>query len=208
MKASPARSSPFLRNLQKYTIFAMFLKHIGMKKIVLYCSSVEDLPRDWQEAAKTVGKWIGEHSLSLVYGGVHSGLMRIAAEAAREAGADVVGVVPARRRDAASPLNTVVVPTSDLNDRKGVMQMLGDAFVVLPGGYGTLDEFTTSFSYLNFTRQQRPIIIYNPDEVFDPVLEQLRRMVAMGLMPKANLEILHETHDLTELLHALEDHAL
>lgn len=71
------------------------------------------------------------------------------------------------------------------------MQLLSDAFVVLPGGYGTLDEFTTSFSYINFTRQMgKHIIIYNPDGLYDPLLEQLQKMVAVGLMSRERLDVL------------------
>lgn len=175
-----------------------------MIKIVVYCSSVEDLPQYWQESAVVTGRWIGSHGGQLIYGGVNSGLMRITAQAAKEAGANVVGIVPARRRAQASPLNDTVVPTSDLNDRKGVMQMLGDIFVILPGGYGTLDEFTTSFSYLNFTRAKRPMIIYNIDGIFDPLLSQLNLMADKGLMPRENLDILTVASTVEELSKALD----
>lgn len=160
-------------------------------KIAVYCSSVDGLPAEWQESARVTGRWIGEHGFSLVYGGVDAGLMRIVAEAAKSAGGQVVGVVPMRRRDEAWPHNDVQVPACDLNDRKGTMQLLGDVFVVLPGGYGTLDEFTTSFSYINFTRQMgKRIIIYNPGGLYDPLLEQLRKMVAVGLMSHERLDVL------------------
>lgn len=172
--------------------------------IAVYCSSMENLPAQWQVCARTVGEWIGRHGASLVYGGVNSGLMKVVAQATKKNGGKVVGVVPARRRYDASPLNDVKVPTSDLNDRKGVMQMLGDAFVVLPGGYGTLDEFTTSFSYLNFTHQPKPIILYNPGGIYDPLLEQLRRMVDLGLMTPDKIEIIHAVPTDEQLIETLD----
>lgn len=168
-------------------------------RIVVYCSSVDNLPEQWQQAAAEVGAWTASIGACLVYGGVHSGLMHIAAQAAKDGGGEVVGIVPARRLRHASPLNDIKVPTSDLNDRKGVMQMLGDAFIVLPGGYGTLDEFTTSFSYLNFTRQKRPIIIVNLDGIFDPIMSQFALMVERGLMQEHAMSLLTEVKTLEEL---------
>lgn len=158
--------------------------------IAVYCSAVPDLPEHWQEGARTTGRWIGEHKATLVYGGVDAGLMTTVARATHEAGGRVVGVVPTRRREWASPYNDIVVPTSDLNERKGTMQLLADAFVVLPGGYGTLDEFSTSFSYINFTDQpDKHIVLYNADGLYDPLLEQLRRMVDAGLLRPSALDI-------------------
>lgn len=176
-----------------------------MLKVVVYCSSVDNLPDAWRQGAIRTGQWIGRNKAQLVYGGVDSGLMKITAAATKDAGGTVVGIVPARRRNMASPLNDVVVPTSDLNDRKGVMQMLGDIFVVLPGGYGTLDEFTTSFSYLNFTQvSSRPIIIYNASGLFNPLLTQLKVFVDNGLMPAENLDIITVANTPDELVKALD----
>ena len=173
--------------------------------IAVYCSAADNLPRPWQQAAEALGAWIGQHDATLVYGGVDAGLMAVVARAAKEAGAKIAGIVPMRRKNSASPLNDVLVPTSDLNDRKGVMQMLGDAFVVLPGGYGTLDEFTTSFSYLNFTGQDKPIVIFNPDNLFDHLLAQLHVMAERGLMDPAKLEKIHVATDVDTMLTTLEN---
>lgn len=163
-------------------------------KIAVYCSSVENLPAKWIEAAEVTGRWIGSHGAQMVYGGVDAGLMTVAARACKEAGGTVVGVVPWRRADRASQLNDVRVPASDLNDRKGVMQLLSDAFVVLPGGYGTLDEFATSFSYINFTHHRdKRIIIYNPDGLYDNLLAQLDVFIENGLMDSDRLDILEVT---------------
>ena len=171
--------------------------------VVVYCSSAENLPPDWQAAAAATGRWIGEHGVQLIYGGVSRGLMEIVAEAAHSAGGRVVGVVPARRFSAASALSDVTVPTNDLSDRKGTMHILGDVYVALPGGYGTLDELASTFAYLNFTRQSRPVIVFNPDGIYDPILQQYARMAAVGLMPKAALDLIVEVHSVAELTAAL-----
>ena len=172
--------------------------------IVVFCSSADGLAADWQAAAEAVGRWIGANGHQLVYGGVDAGLMRTLALSARGAGASVAGVVPVRRRDMASQANSVLVPASDLNDRKGMMQILGDVFVVLPGGYGTLDEFASAFAYLNFSGQKRPVVIFNPDGFYDPLLQQLVRMASLGLMPRQNMDIITEARTAQELIAALD----
>lgn len=175
-------------------------------KIAVYCSSVENLPASWVEGAVVTGRWIATHGAQLVYGGVDAGLMTDTARACKEAGGTVVGVVPWRRADRASSLNDVRVPASDLNDRKGVMQLLADAFVVLPGGYGTLDEFATSFGYINFTHHRdKCIILYNPDGLYDHLLAQLHTFIEKGLMDADRMDILTVVSTPEELVQALDD---
>ena len=174
-------------------------------KIAVYCSSMDNQPENWQEGARAVGTWIGENGFQLVYGGVDAGLMCVAAKACKNAGGTVVGIVPTRRANQASPFNDVRVPTADLNDRKGVMQLLSDTFVVLPGGYGTLDEFAASFGYINFTmRRDKRVILFNPDGVFDHLLAQLRHFVDCGLMSPRPLETLIVATTVDALIQALE----
>ncbi len=174
-------------------------------KIAVYCSAAENLPAHWQKGAEIVGNWIGKHNAQLVYGGVNAGLMTVTARACKDAGGTVVGVVPQRRSSQASPLNDVRVPTSDLNDRKGVMQLLADAFIVLPGGYGTLDEFATSFSYINFNlHRDKRIIIYNPDGLYDHLLAQLNKFVELKLMDAERLDILRIATSHEQLIEYLE----
>lgn len=175
-------------------------------KIAVYCSSMDTLPEKWAAGASVTGRWIADHGAEMVYGGVDAGLMTIAARACKEAGGKVVGVVPWRRADRASELNDVRVSTSDLNERKGVMQLLADAFVVLPGGYGTLDEFATSFSYINFTHHRdKRIILYNPDGLYDNLIEQLHVFVKHGLMDSDRLDILDVVTEPDQIAVALDN---
>lgn len=173
--------------------------------IAVYCSAAAGLPEHWQEGARVTGDWIGLRKATLVYGGVDAGLMTTVSRATHMAGGRVVGVVPTRRREWACEYNDIVVPTSDLNERKGTMQLLADAFVVLPGGYGTLDEFSTSFSYINFTDQpDKHIVLYNPDSLYDPLLEQLRRMVDAGLLRPEAMDILTVVTEPAAIAEALD----
>lgn len=175
--------------------------------IALYCSSKDKLPEAWQQAAAAFGRWMGRHKATLVYGGVDRGLMRIAAAAAHAAGASVTGIVPVRRRTLASPLNDLTLPVLDLAERKAGIELLADAFVVLPGGYGTIDELTSAFARMNFTGAVKPIFILNPDGLYDPLLQQFHRMAACGLMDAALCSRLRPVADSDGLIAALENFA-
>ena len=174
-------------------------------KIAVYCSSAENLPESWVECARVVGRWIASHGAQLVYGGVDAGLMKVTAQACKESGGKTVGVVPQRRMSKKSPLNDMYIPTTDLNERKSIMQLLADAFVVLPGGYGTLDEFATAFSYINFTGQQKKrIIIFNPNGLYDHLLAQLDVMIERGLMSADRLEHIMAVNRVEDIETALD----
>ncbi len=178
---------------------------ITKMKIAVYCSATDNLPAHWQESARIVGEWIGRHNAQLIYGGVDAGLMTITARACRKAGGTVVGVIPPRRRALASPLNNVCINAPDLNERKSTMQLLSDLFVVLPGGYGTLDELINAFSYINFTQQLgKYVIVYNADGLYNHFLAQLEVMVEHGLMPPQLLNTLKVVDTLDKLSATLD----
>lgn len=173
-------------------------------KIAVYCSAASQLPQEWIDDARTLGTWIGTHNAQLIYGGVEAGLMTVVATAAKEAGGRIVGVVPVRRLDKASPLADIKISAADLCERKSAMQMLADTFVVLPGGYGTLDELISTFAQINFTDRGLPIILCNTDGLFDPVLAQLALFVERGLMDAGCMDVLHVARSIEELTAILD----
>lgn len=175
-------------------------------KIAVYCSASENLAPGWIDAARRLGAWIGATGATLVYGGVDAGLMRVVARAASDAGAgSIVGVVPAKRSGMASPFNDVVVPAEDLADRKSVMQLMADVFVVLPGGYGTLDEFLSALAFIRFNGlRDKSIILYNPGGLYDPLLRQFDDLIACGLMDPACLDSVCIVSSSDELIDRLD----
>lgn len=175
-------------------------------KIAVYCSASENLDPAWIDAARRLGAWIGGAGATLVYGGVDAGLMRVVAREVSDAGgATIVGVVPAKRSDMASPLNDVVVPAEDLADRKSAMQLMSDVFVILPGGYGTLDEFLSALAFIRFNGlRDKSIILYNPGGLYDPLLRQFDGLIACGLMDRACLDSVCIVSSSDELIDRLD----
>lgn len=144
-------------------------------KIVVYCSSRENLDSPFEITAKTVGEWIGKNSHTLVYGGVNAGMMHIVAHSAKLAGAKVVGVIPERFEHRADELNDELILTSDLSDRKAVMIDIGDMFIVLPGGIGTIDEWMATLSQLVVEEDEhRKIIVVNINGIYDNLINQIK----------------------------------
>lgn len=174
-------------------------------RIAVYCSSFDNLPPSWQESARAVGDWIGANHAELVYGGVDLGLMHTVAEATKAAGGAVCGVVPLRRADHAYPANDVNIMAAGLTDRKNTMQLLADVFVMLPGGYGTLDEFASAFAMINFSNlSHKRIVMFNPDGLYDHLLAQLDVMVERGVMNPSRMAPLHVATTVAELTQTLD----
>ena len=146
-------------------------------KIAVYCSSRGDLPQEVVDFATMAGNWIGRNGHTLVYGGVKAGLMHVTAEAVKAAGGRVVGVIPELFKHRADPLCDELLLARDLNDRKSQMIALSDAFIVLPGGLGTVDEWISTLSQFTVDRTfTKPIIVCNHDNMFHSLAEQLAQI--------------------------------
>ncbi len=178
------------------------------KNIVVYCSSRENLPQEYRESAARLGEWIGGKGYTMVYGGVHAGLMCIAAQATHDNGGKVVGVIPEMFLYRRSELNDELIVTKDLNDRKSRMIELGDVYVVLPGGIGTLDEWVATLSHNLSAGIYKKLLIVNMNGVFDAQYKQLEDSASspfahgdiMGRMVVVSnaYEMLEKIEELTE----------
>lgn len=146
--------------------------------IVVYCSSRADLGAEYEVIATSLGKWIGENGHTLVYGGVYAGLMHTVAKSSHDAGAHVVGVVPEIFSHRVDEVCDEVILTANLNERKGKMIEIGDIFVVLPGGIGTIDEWISTLSDIMVMETRdasadRPIVVVNHQGMYDAAITQL-----------------------------------
>lgn len=143
------------------------------KNVVVYCSSRENLPQEYKDCAALLGEWIGKNGHNLVYGGVHAGLMSITAQAVHDSGGRVIGVIPKMFLYRRSELNDELITTENLNDRKATMIEMGDVYVVLPGGIGTLDEWVATLSHNLSVGNYNKLLIVNIDGVFDYQWKQI-----------------------------------
>jgi uncharacterized protein (TIGR00730 family) len=163
-----------------------------VRRVAVYCGSADGSDPAFRAEAAALGKAIAEAGMGLVYGGANVGLMGAVADAALAAGAEVVGVLPevlAGREIAHAGLTSLeLVPT--MHERKARMAELADAFLVLPGGYGTLDELMEAVTWAQLRLHTKPCILINTAGYWDRLLSFLDSTVAAGFLNAENRRLL------------------
>jgi uncharacterized protein (TIGR00730 family) len=158
--------------------------------VCVYCGSRAGSRPDYREAAAALGRAIGERGWELVYGGGNVGLMGVVADAALAAGAKVCGVIPdslMRREVGHLGLDDLLV-VDTMHERKQAMAERADAFVAMPGGIGTLEEFFEVWTWRQLAYHQRPIALLNTAGYWDTLLAFLRQAVDEDFLAATQLE--------------------
>jgi uncharacterized protein (TIGR00730 family) len=176
-----------------------------LSAVAVYCASNRGVnPADAATAAAT-GRTLAERGIRLVYGGGHVGLMGVLADAALAAGGEVHGVITRalHDREVAHTGLTRLDLVDTMHERKAVMADAADAFVMLPGGFGTLDEFFEVLTWTQLRIHDKPCGILDVDGFWDPLVTQLDRAVARGLVRPAHREIVVVDDEVGSLLDRL-----
>lgn len=152
-----------------------------MKKLLgvcVFCGSSEGNDPAYAEAARGLGRHIAEAKARLIYGGASIGLMGEVAKAALDAGGEVIGIIPQflRAREIELTNLTELVITPNMHDRKERMHGLADAFVILPGGIGTLEEVLEAMTWSQLGLHRKPIIFVNTKGFWDPLFATFDRV--------------------------------
>ncbi len=155
-------------------------------RITVYCSAKDSIPEEYLALGDELGRWIGEAGHSLVYGGATGGLMTRVSDAAKAAGAKVIGVIPTRIIQAGRRAKNC--DTQHLVDtmaqRKQMMKDLADCFVCLPGSYGTLDEMMDVIASGTVNEHRKPIYILNYKGFYDHLINLTDHMRALAFLPQ------------------------
>ncbi len=173
--------------------------------VCVYCGSRPGENPAFAEAATAVGTWIGRHGGRLVYGGGRSGLMGTVAEATRQAGGRVVGVIPQALVDkelanrACDELHIV----QTMHERKAMMAERSDAFIALPGGIGTFEELFEVWTWRQLGYHDKPLGLLNVAGYYDGLMGFLNHSVASGFMGEWQMGLLHASADAEGLLRTL-----
>ena len=144
-----------------------------MMKICVYCSSSEKVNPLYLETASKLGKMIAEKGYTLVYGGANVGAMKRIASKCKEFGGRVVGVIPKviHEKGLAFEDADELIITENMRERKAMMENLSDAFIVLPGGFGTMEEFFEIFVSKQLGTNRSALIICNINDFYKPLEE-------------------------------------
>jgi uncharacterized protein (TIGR00730 family) len=163
-----------------------------VKRVAVYCGSANGTNPAYLEEAVATGKAIAAAGLGVVYGGASVGLMGAMADAALADGAEVIGVLPQILTGSeiahAGLTRLEIVPT--MHERKARMVKLSDAFLILPGGYGTLDEMLEIVTWKQLRLHAKPCIVINTAGYWDGLLEFLDRAVEAGFLKPENRKLL------------------
>lgn len=175
------------------------------RAVCVYCSSSEAVSPRLREVARAVGTGLAARGWTMVYGGGGVGLMGVTARAALRAGARVTGVIPDKlvERELAMPQLTELIRTRTMRERKQVMDDRSDAFLIMPGGIGTLEELVEMLSLRQLGYHDRPIVVLDTDDFWEPLRAQFRLMAEHKMLyaPMDRLWTYAETVD--EALDAL-----
>jgi uncharacterized protein (TIGR00730 family) len=173
--------------------------------ICVFCGSSSGNNPVYANAAKELGYLIAKGNHTLIYGGGNVGLMGIVADAVLEANGKVIGVIPKFLMDREvghTGLTALEIVTS-MHERKKRMADLSDAFVAIPGGWGTLEEIAEILTWKQLGLVMQPVAVLNINRFFDPLLAQMRSMVDEGFLREENLSSIKNSDSPVEMLSAL-----
>lgn len=174
--------------------------------ITVYLGANEGNDPSLGEAVRELGRWIGESGHTLVYGGSKTGLMGEIAKSVLDAGGQAIGVEPQFFIDAGYEYDglTELIVTKDMAERKGKMIELGDAFIALPGGTGTLEEIAEVMSKVSLKHLKAPCILYNLNDYYDHLKALLHHMIEKDLSSPERQQGIYFAENLQQIKEILE----
>ncbi|WP_066440561.1 TIGR00730 family Rossman fold protein [Chryseobacterium sp. CCH4-E10] len=173
-----------------------------MKSITVFCGSSFGSEDIYKEQAALLGKTLAKNNIQLVYGGANVGLMGAVADGALDEGGRVVGVLPyfLQSKEIAHKKLTELILVETMHERKTKMNELCDGVIVLPGGYGTLEEFFEMITWAQLGLHQKPIGILNIDGFYNDLINLVQNMVDKGFLKQINRDMLLISDTIDELL--------
>ena len=176
------------------------------KWVCVFCASAAGASPDYLNAAGVLGRTIAQRGYGLLYGGATIGAMGAVADAALAAGGEVVGVIPEviREREIDHRGLTELHVVATMHERKAMLAGRADAFVALPGGYGTMDEFIEIVTWAKLRIHAKPCVLVNIDGFYDGLLRFLDTCVAEGFIHAGDRGLVQVAGDPEEALAVVE----
>lgn len=174
----------------------------SLRSVCVFCGSSTPPDSRYRYAAVDLAEAIADRGLELVYGGGKVGLMGVLADAALANGVRVVGVIPVGlfSREVGHTGLTELHEVGSMHERKQLMYHLADGFIALPGGLGTLEELAEVATWTQLGLHAKPVVLLDVDDYWKSLVQQLDRMVEVGLMKEANRAIIRHAHSSDEAL--------
>ena len=179
-----------------------------MKNISIFCGAPEGNNPKYAQSAKIIAETIAKKGINVVFGGGNVGLMKIISDTALDNGVEVLGISlkSLHALELANPRLNEIVVTDTLLDRKDEFMSRSDAFVVLPGGVGSLDELAEIMASNQLGIINKPVGILNTEGYYDHLLKWFDKAVDEGFISSANLQELLVSEDPQELVELIVNH--
>jgi uncharacterized protein (TIGR00730 family) len=178
-----------------------------IKSLCVYCGSSGNVDQAFRDAAKIMGETMAAEGVKLVYGGGHVGLMGIIADAVIDSGGEAIGIIPEHisSREVQHKGLTELHVVDTMHTRKQMMVDHADAFLVLPGGIGTLDELCEVMTWRQLGIHDKPIVIANINDYWTPFVSMIENIIDNGFMRPDDVNLIKIVKQLDEVLPALAD---
>ena len=168
--------------------------------IVVFAGSMAGGSPEYVKGAAELGKWIADNGHTLIYGAGKEGMMGAVSESALDAGGKVTGIIPRFMVEKGwfNKNVTEAIFTDNMSDRKNKMYEMGDAFVALPGGAGTLDEIAEAIMWLSLETLNKPVILYNINGFYNELFEIYKTMVRDDFLIPGALDYIYLVNDVND----------
>lgn len=180
----------------------------AIKNICVFCGSSRGSRPEYENVARELARAIAKRGYGLVYGGANVGLMGFIADEVLANGGQVTGVIPEIliAKELAHPSLTKLHVVKSMHERKAKMEELSDAFIALPGGFGTFEEFCEIITWAQLGLHRKPCGLLNVERYYEPLLAQFDRAVEEAFISKTLGEIVQHSPDANGLLDLLEQY--
>lgn len=174
-------------------------------RVAVYCGANAGTSPRFAEMTAELGDRLARAGIGVVYGGASRGLMGVVADAALAAGGEVIGVLPRSlsHREIAHGNLTALHLVDTMHQRKALITELSDAFAVLPGGMGTMDEFFEAWTWAQIGIHSKPIAMLDVEGFYRPLVQHLRGVVEAGFLKQERLDSLALCPDVDTLINSL-----
>ncbi len=174
-----------------------------INNLTVFCASSQQLNKRYHQYAHDLADIMTQNTINLIFGGASVGLMKTVAEKVFAAGLKVIGIIPEFfvSRGLASNCTSELIITKDMFERKKILIEKADAFVALPGGFGTLDELVEVITLNQINQIDKPVIIYDPENFYAPLLELFNKFVTENFAaPEKYYSVAATKNELEKLL--------
>ncbi|NCO03796.1 MAG: TIGR00730 family Rossman fold protein [Alphaproteobacteria bacterium] len=179
----------------------------NIKRVCVYCGSSSRVNQAFKDGATYIGKEIAANGWGVVYGGGRVGLMGLVADAVLESNGEVIGIIPEhiQAREVEHNELTELHVVHDMHTRKQMMVDRSDAFVILSGGLGTLDEFFELLTWKQLGLHDKPIIVVNMNDYWTKLIESIHNIANEGFMRQEDIGLFVVVDDVTKVVDALKN---